>query len=92
MSRLTTPVGVRTVGKKRSDDAAGSQPAGAPSASQTGRQINFRAPGDLCDRLDRVADTLALDTSSLIRMILAEHLAGYERRAEQVRRERESKE
>lgn len=49
-----------------------------------GRQINFRAPDELADRLDRVAEILALDTSSLIRMIIAENLATYEQRADLV--------
>lgn len=54
-----------------------------------GRQINFRAPDDLTARLDAVAEALALDVSSLVRMVLAEHLSKYEHRADEVRRNKD---
>lgn len=53
-----------------------------------GRPVNFRASADLIGRLDRTAEILELDTSSLIRLILAENLAVYEKRAEQILRDR----
>lgn len=49
-----------------------------PSA---GKQISFRAPPDLERRLEYVAKWLGLDGSNLVRMILVENIAQYERRA-----------
>ena len=49
-----------------------------------GKQINFRAPPDLAERLEAVAEALGLDVSNLVRMVLKENLREYERRAKQV--------
>ena len=54
----------------------------------TTRQVNFRFSEDLIARLEAVADTLDLDVSSLVRLVLAEHLSEYEKRADEVRRRR----
>ena len=59
--------------KQQQDDAA------AP------RAVNFRANPDLMRRLEMVSDGLELDVSSLVRMILAEHLPEYEARVERLR-------
>lgn len=66
------PVGVLVARKKPAEEQ--------PSA---GRPINFRAPPDLAARLDFVAERLGLDVSNLVRMVLYENLAAYERRARQ---------
>lgn len=80
MRGMARPIkGAAVMGKKK--DSSGGRPG-------VGRQINFRAPPDLVQRLETVAEALALDVSSLIRMVLAENLARYERRADEVLRER----
>lgn len=79
MPKLTVtvpPKGPSIVGKKiQSTDADG------------GRPITFRASARLANRLDVVADKLGLDVSNLVRMILNENLAAYERRAQQLDQE-----
>jgi hypothetical protein len=49
-----------------------------------GKQVNFRSSSELQARLDRTAEALGLDVSSLIRLVLVENLHQYEARAEQV--------
>jgi hypothetical protein len=47
--------------------------------------ISFRTPKPMQARVARVAAALGMDMTSLVNMLLAEHLPGYERRAEQAR-------
>jgi hypothetical protein len=49
------------------------------------RQIAFRLPGDLADRLDKTARMLATDVSHLLRIMIAEKLPEYEARAKRAR-------
>lgn len=56
--------------------------------SNTGKQLSLRIPADMNRRLEYVADLLSLDVSSVIRMIVAENLVAYERRAQQVEQNR----
>jgi hypothetical protein len=56
------------------------------SRSETDKQVNFRANLALHNRLQTVADSLGLDISNLVRMILHENLHLYERRVDPVRR------
>lgn len=75
VTTLTPKVGISTVAKKKppADDQSGGS-----------RPINFRAPPDLATRLDRVAEGLGLDVSNLVRMVLYENLAAYERRVREL--------
>lgn len=59
---------------------------GRPSA---GEPFNFRAPGDLIRRIKRIAVEYAVDPSAMVRIILAENIATYEKKAEQMRSDRE---
>jgi predicted DNA-binding protein len=68
--------------------AVGKKTADGGGRPPIGKQINVRVPPDLSERLDRVSVALALDVSAFIRMVLAENLAVYERRAEQIERDR----
>lgn len=68
------------MGKKRQPE---DQPVG-------GKAFSFRASPDLTSRLEDVAGGLNLDISNLVRMILTENLAPYERRVRQLREEKGS--
>lgn len=48
---------------------------------KTTRQLAFRLPTDLADRLEAAANLLATDPSHLLRMMIAEYLPVYEERA-----------
>lgn len=61
---------------------------GRPSV---GRQINFRAPPDLEERLKDTGEALGLDISALVRLILTKHIHIYEAEAEAVRASRPAK-
>lgn len=54
-----------------------------------GKQINFRAPNDLSERLDAVASGLGLDVSNLVRMVLYENLDQYEERVARLKGKKE---
>ena len=54
-----------------------------------GRQINFRAPDDMAQTLERIAPILGQDVSALIRLILSENLHLYEQRANDIVQARE---
>jgi predicted DNA-binding protein len=67
-------------------------PRGKPKdGGGAGKQVNFRASDDLYARLEETADALGLDLSNLVRMVLNEHLAEYEGRAEQIKTRRKGK-
>lgn len=74
--------GVTTITPPRASPVAKKKPADEQVSG--GRPINFRAPPDLATRLDFVAEKLGLDVSNLVRMILYENLAQYERRAKMI--------
>jgi hypothetical protein len=48
------------------------------------RQMAFRVPNDLADRVEKVAARLGLDTSNFLRMMLLEQVGAYERRADRI--------
>jgi hypothetical protein len=60
----------------------------AGELSSAGKQVSLRMPQSLNQRLEAVADALGVDVSNLVRMVLSENLAPYERRAEQIRQDR----
>lgn len=62
-----------------------SKPDPAKAASG-GKQTNFRVPDDLYARLESTASGFRLDVSNFLRMMLAEKLPEYERRAERIRK------
>jgi hypothetical protein len=51
------------------------------------KQLNVRVPADLAERLEDTAEALGTDLSSLIRMVLVEHLGEYEERVRRARGE-----
>jgi predicted DNA-binding protein len=51
------------------------------------KQINVRFPADLAERLENTSETLGMDASSLLRMLVIEHLAEYEERGRRARGE-----
>jgi hypothetical protein len=51
----------------------------------TARQIAFRLPGDLAERLEKTAKMLATDVSHLLRIMIVEKLPEYEARAKRAR-------
>lgn len=59
--------------------------ASSKGRQPVGKQINFRAPPDLQSRLEDTAETLGLDVSALVRLVLTESLHPYESRAAEVR-------
>lgn len=61
----------------------------AGELSSAGKQLSLRIPQSLVQRLEVTSVALGLDVSGLIRMVLSENLAPYERRAEQVRQDRD---
>jgi predicted DNA-binding protein len=63
--------GATTVGSKRRTG----------SKEPMTKQLNVRVPLDLAQRLDEAAKMLATDGSHLLRMMIAEKLPEYERRA-----------
>jgi hypothetical protein len=48
------------------------------------RQLAFRVPNELADRVEAVAARLGLDTSNFLRMMLLEQVGSYERRADRI--------
>jgi antitoxin component of RelBE/YafQ-DinJ toxin-antitoxin module len=46
------------------------------------KQVAFRAPEDVVERLENVARRLGLDLSNFMRLMVVEQVARYERRAE----------
>lgn len=62
---------------------AGKKPTEKPAEE---RQINIRCGPRLYARLADVADALGLDVAPLVRMVLTEQLAIYERRAEKTKK------
>lgn len=48
------------------------------------RQMAFRVPNDLAERIEAVAPRLGLDTSNFLRMMLIEQIGTYERRADRI--------
>jgi hypothetical protein len=60
------------VAKKKVDKTSGS------------RQLAFRVPEALAQRVERVAERLGLDTSNFLRMLLLEQVGVYERRADRI--------
>jgi hypothetical protein len=48
------------------------------------KNINFRAPGDLVERLVAASKGLGLDVSNFVRMVLYENLPTYEDRVKQL--------
>lgn len=70
--------------------AKNKKPAEKPSDDAPSRQINFRAGAKLAAELDDIAETLGVDLSNLVRMMLIENLANYKARARAIR-EKEDK-
>ena len=66
------------------------QPAKDKGERSDGRSVTFRAPQDLAERLDSVADGLGLDVSNLVRMILNKHLYVYEEQVADIKSRRPS--
>jgi hypothetical protein len=64
---------------------SGGQPS-EKDAGRRGKQVNFRASDELFARLERVSDSLGLDLSNFVRMVLMENLPSYEERAAAIRR------
>jgi hypothetical protein len=48
------------------------------------RQLAYRVPADLAERVERVAVRLGLDTSNFLRMLTLEKIGEYERRADRI--------
>ena len=74
----------------RSAQVARSKKQDPEESSKDGKSIAFRAPQDLVERLEHVADGLGLDVSNLVRMVLKENLTPYEDRVRQMQ-ERQGK-
>jgi len=57
-----------------------------PGSKPTGptRQLAFRVPNELADRVEAVAPRLGLDVSNFLRMMLIEQIGSYERRADRI--------
>ena len=55
----------------------------APHATQ---QMNIRVAGAIYKRIEKTAETLGLDPTNFVRMLIMENLAAYEERAERVRK------
>lgn len=84
MSQVITPGRLKeqpTVAKRKKDSPA----LGA-------KQVNFRPSDSLYARLERVSKILEVDMSNLVRLILNENLAAYERRADEIDRHRQERE
>lgn len=79
-------VGVAPSHSFRTEPVARKKTAG--DLSSAGKQVSLRMPQSLNQRLEAVAEALGLDVSGLVRMVLSENLAPYERRAEQIRQDR----
>lgn len=61
------------------------QPRGFAVAKKTeDKQVTFRLASDLHARLSETADGMSLDISSLLRLMIREHLPGYEVRARDI--------
>lgn len=73
-----------TVARKRTN-AVPVQPEMDADKGSVMKQIAFRAPVDLVERVDKVSKQLGLDTSNFMRMLLVEQLSEYERRARKIR-------
>ena len=82
--------------KRRSEKPAAESPEVAPAqptekpkgATSGGDQVAFRAYGGMKGDLERIAAALGLDVSNLVRMIIRENLYIYERRVEQIEKQR----
>jgi hypothetical protein len=61
----------------------GEKPAKGPAKR---RQYNIAFYLEYADRIDHVAETLGIDSTQLLRMIVREHLPKYEKRAAAVER------
>jgi hypothetical protein len=48
------------------------------------RQLAYRVPGELADRVEKVAERLGLDLSNFLRMRTLEQIGAYERRADRI--------
>jgi hypothetical protein len=77
--------GITLMGSPATIDFPKVRDMGKGGRDPIGKQINFRASGDLQSRLDDTAETLGLDVSALVRMILTENLHVYEARAAEVK-------
>jgi hypothetical protein len=70
---------MNAVAKKKVDKTSGS------------RQLAFRVPEALAQRVERVSERLGLDTSNFLRMLLLEQVGVYERRADRIEAGEEGK-
>lgn len=52
-----------------------------------GKQVAFRAPDEMHERLEFVSAGLGVDMSNLLRMIVSENLHRYVRRVEELKKE-----
>jgi hypothetical protein len=73
---MVAAAGTSGVAKKKTK----AEEKGAAPTTPT-RQINFRIPASLADRLDGVAAALATDVSHLLRTLIAENILALEARA-----------
>lgn len=48
------------------------------------KQVNIRFPDPVYARIEKIAETLGLDLSNFLRMVINENLAAYERRAQRI--------
>jgi hypothetical protein len=74
---MATVVKVKAMPRKKQAKSA----AGSPTPMV---QLGIRVPVDLADRLTETATGLGLDTTSLVRMIVLEHIHIYEERVARI--------
>lgn len=59
-----------------------------PKDEGEAKQYNFKLDAAMSARVDAVAEALGLDGANLLRMVLRENIAKYERRADAIRQGR----